>query len=133
MGARPLTLLLILALNAAAARALAGEVGLEIETLASQADAAGLPGDRLRQKAREGLAKGVPNERIVIVVTAMRVQMYDVAALLSGIAGAKLESAERRGLVGTLTAALQGGIAREVLTELSTEILPGRGTELYRR
>lgn len=90
-----------------------------VAEMTADADAADLPGDRLRIKALEGVAKGVAADRIVGVLVSIRRHMDEAAALLDAAATKKLNAKNRRRLVGSLTTALQTGVSNESLAELA--------------
>src|SRR5512140_1990333 len=72
----------------------------QVDALARGAEEAGLPGDRLRAKAQEGAAKGIPSGRVLAVLEQMRQRMSDAAAIIDAAAPKGLEPAARRALVG---------------------------------
>jgi hypothetical protein len=98
---------------------LPGALRSQVQALVRDADADGLPSDRLLVKAQEGVAKGVPVERILIVLSTMSAKMSDAARLLDGVSPRRLEPKIRRVLIGDLLAAEQLGVDRETLQELA--------------
>lgn len=99
---------------------------LEIEVTARVAAAhqAGLPGERLRIKAQEGVAKGVPHQRILAVLDALRQQLDNAAALL---AKDKVPADKRGPLIAAVAAATQAGVPADGITALTKAARDTRG------
>ncbi len=95
------------------------ELASAARELAANAEAQGLPGDRLIVKAREGAAKKVPVPRILAVLRRLRVQMGRVAALLDSAAAKPVPAVERRGLVGAAVAATEAGVPLAAIAKLA--------------
>ena len=90
-----------------------------VQALMHDADVAGLPSERLLTKAQEGVAKGVPADRILAVLGAMSAKMNEAATLLDGVSPRRLEPKARRALISDLLAAEQLGVDKDTLRELA--------------
>lgn len=114
-------LLVTIALFLSVGVARASDLDPRLEELVSEAEGAGYPATALRLKAREGLAKGVPVERVEAVLRDM-LEGYDRArALLPDATPDEVEAA---------AAALRAGASREAVVALSTLEAGVRGPAL---
>ena len=95
----------------------------KLDAFVAQADNAGLVGERLNAKAREGLAKGIPPERIWQVLKRIRVNMEQAKALLAKASPKALPKKQARRLTGILGQALDSRVDAEALQLLATTTL----------
>jgi len=94
----------------------------DVEALAAAAERAGLPGERLRQKAQEGAAKGIAAPRVLAVLAQMRLHMDEAAALVDVAnrgAAQPLAAKQRRDLVDAALGARQVGVSSSALAALA--------------
>ncbi len=103
--------------------ALAGvdrEARVELQRLIDEARAAGLPTQQLHSKVREGVARGVPDGRIVAVVRAGVQALTDARVVL----GAKSSAEE----LEAGAAALRAGVPRDALARVREHRAAGTAT-----
>src|SRR5512141_487812 len=119
---RPTLLILALAMLPPAharAQALAPELAAPVNELVASADAAGLPSERLRQKALEGAVKGIPAARILAVLADLRRTLDDAGALVDAATPKRLPPPERRSVIASAADALKAGVERDAVSELA--------------
>jgi hypothetical protein len=117
----------------ARAQALPPDLAPSVNELVASADAAGLPSERLRQKALEGAVKGIPAARILAVLADLRHTLDDAGAIVDAAAPKKLPPADRRSLVASAADALKAGIGRDGVAEVAgVGLRQGHGPESAR-
>lgn len=84
-----------------------------VDRIVARASADGLPADAVRAKAREGISRGVPGDRVVAVVSAYADALREARALLGD------EPPIRQDLVAT-AGALTAGVSRPAATTLAS-------------
>lgn len=103
----------------ARAQALAPELEAPVNELVASADAAGLPSERLRQKALEGAVKGVPAARILAVLADLRRTLDDAGGIIDAASPKRLPPADRRSVIASAADALKAGVERDAVSELA--------------
>jgi len=97
--------------------ALAAELPDPLDGVVEQAAASELPIEPLEQKALEGLAKGVPPERIESVMRELLGRWYGAEQLL----GERAQASDRREIVPAAAAAIEQGALADSIVSLSSE------------
>lgn len=105
------TLLVTLLLLVIAGPARATDLAPPLEALVVEAQDAGLPAEAMRLKAREGLAKGVPVDRVEAVLRDMADQYLRARQLLPDASAGELDA---------VAAALRAGASREAVAALAS-------------
>ena len=118
--------LLLVALLAGQPPRLDSATAAAIDRIAAQMNAEGLPGDVVRAKAFEGVSRGVPNDRIVRIVTGYA----ETLRVARGLLQAAGEPAPQTDDLVAAAHALSGGVSREATGALARAARGRNGTHV---